>query len=107
MTHEVGLRAGVAVVTMVRDVFRPDFRATGPSPQVLLSINAAISELRQYIWAIERDPERRQIDRGNNDAAIIAALFLAHIAVSISSALSDDELRLHRGSHFNDLMSLH
>ena len=85
MTHEVGLHAGIAVVTMVRDAFRPDFRTTGPSPCVLRLIQTAIWKLRQYLSTVESNSEQRQIESGS-DAALIAVVFLAHIAVSVLRA---------------------
>ncbi|EXJ53632.1 uncharacterized protein A1O5_13083 [Cladophialophora psammophila CBS 110553] len=84
MTHEVALHAGVAVVNMVRDVFRSDFHRTGPSAQVLRLIQVAISKLRQHITA---EPVV------NDDGAIIAVLFLGHMA----SGFGDLEaFRMHR-----------
>ncbi|OAP64485.1 hypothetical protein AYL99_00457 [Fonsecaea erecta] len=127
MTHEVALHAGVAVVNMVRDVFRrshsrnSDNRTnnttTGPSPQVLSLVQAAISKLRQHIAAQDEDPggghgggrrgggggggggggarrqHKQQHHAVNDDGAIIAALFLGHIA----SGFGDHEaFQMHR-----------
>ncbi|KAJ9616383.1 hypothetical protein H2200_000101 [Cladophialophora chaetospira] len=92
-THEVGLYAGIAVVNMLRDTFRPDFRITGPAPHVLRMIQVAMAKLRQYLVAVEHNPERRQIDSGSSDAALIAAVFLAHIANSFRDS---EAFSLHR-----------
>jgi len=74
MREEVALHAGVALVNMIRDVFRPTFRDTGPSKHVIRLIQIAISKLRQHI-----DDQQAHI---NDDASIVAALFLGHMAVS-------------------------
>ena len=87
MTHEVGLYAGIAVVAMIRDACRPDFRSTGRSPRVLQLIQAAISKLSHHLRDGSNDAERSQIEAASRDAAIVAAMFLAHIAVSISESL--------------------
>ncbi len=96
MTHEVGLYAGIAVVAMVQDSFRPDFPATGRSPHVLRFIQAAISKLSQHLLADNDDAKRRRVDAGSGDAAIIAAMFLGHIAVSLFRSVVTGHSRLHR-----------
>ncbi|OAL29046.1 hypothetical protein AYO22_02482 [Fonsecaea multimorphosa] len=89
MTHEVALHAGVAVANMVRDVFvRSNFpnNKTGPSAQVLRLIQVAISKLREHMVVQDEDPggggdgRHRRQRAVNDDGAIIAALFLGHIA---------------------------
>ncbi|OQV06058.1 hypothetical protein CLAIMM_10695 [Cladophialophora immunda] len=120
MTHEVALHAGVAVVNMVRDVFRSNSRGGSnnnnarnnkrpPSAEVLRLVQVALSKLRQHMAAQDEDPggggggEDRDRSPGgrrrfrqrdvNDDGVIIAALFLGHIA----SAFGDLEaFQMHR-----------
>lgn len=76
MREEVSLHAGIAVVNMVRDVFSPDFRETGPSRRSLRLIEVAICKLRQHI-------EKSVDGYISDDASIVAAMFLGHMAVSL------------------------
>ena len=71
---------------MVRDVWRPDFRQTGPSLRVRRLVQRALMKLRQDLVGDKACSER-------GDAAIMAALFLGHI----SAGLGDPEaFRMHR-----------
>ncbi|KIW70286.1 hypothetical protein PV04_02571 [Phialophora macrospora] len=92
-THEVGLHAGIAVVNMVRDAFRPDFHDTGPSPHVLRLNQVAMSKLRRYLSTVECDTVGRQNGCGSHDAAVIAAVFLGHIARGYGDI---EAFRMHR-----------
>ena len=73
MSDEDVLHAGVAVMQVVRDVYRSSFKDTGPSEQVLRFVQIALSRLRQRI--------SRQ-DYTNDNGSIMAVLFMCHLSVS-------------------------
>jgi hypothetical protein len=72
---------------MVRDVWRPEFRTTGPSTHVRQLVQTAISKLRQNLGIDDASSVKA------SDATIIAALFLGHMA----NGLGDPEaFQMHR-----------
>jgi hypothetical protein len=78
---------------MVRESWRPDYLSTGPSANVRRLVQKAISSLRQNLaasWAkVVPEPRESQV----SDEAIMAALFLAHIAMGSGD---DHAFAMHR-----------